>query len=93
MNIQQTPHFAKTFKKLHRKEQKILEQAIKDVAETPDLGRSKTGDIAGVRVHKFMLNNQRVLLAYKYADATDSILLLEFGPHENFYRDLKKHYQ
>jgi len=33
---------------------------------------------------------QLALLAYEYDDASDTLTLLAFGSHENFYRDLKK---
>ena len=53
------------------------------------LFRSKVGDLLGVYVYKFRLSQQQVLLAYRILDQ-ESIKLLTFGPHENFYRDLKR---
>ena len=47
------------------------------------------GDLLGVRVFKFRLLQQQCLLAYRILDE-ESIKLLTFGPHENFYRDLKR---
>lgn len=32
------------------------------------------------------------LLAYTYNDGTITLTLFAFGPHENFYRDLKKQF-
>jgi len=34
--------------------------------------------------------NQLALLAYEYDDINDTLTLLAFGSHGNFYRDLKK---
>jgi len=34
--------------------------------------------------------NQLALLAYEYDEVKDTLTLLAFGSHENFYRDLKK---
>ena len=53
------------------------------------IGVAKIGDLLGVRVFKFKLSQQHCLLAYRILDE-ESIKLLTFGPHENFYRDLKK---
>ena len=54
------------------------------------LNEAKVGDLLGIRVHKFRLSNQLCMLAYRILDK-DSLKLLVFGPHENFYRDLKRH--
>lgn len=47
------------------------------------------GDLLGVYVYKFRLSEQQCLLAYRILNR-DSIKLLIFGHHENFYRDLKR---
>ncbi|HAL9897713.1 TPA: type II toxin-antitoxin system RelE/ParE family toxin, partial [Escherichia coli] len=44
-----------------------------------------------LRVHKFQLNNQQVLLGYSWLDDKLELYLLSIGPHENFYTDQKKH--
>ena len=54
-----------------------------------DGGEAKAGDLVGIWVYKFRLSNEVCLLAYRILDE-DSIKLLTFGPHENFYRDLKR---
>ena len=51
-------------------------------------GEEKRGDLAGVRVYKFRVQDQQFLLAYEFD--TDNLSLLALGIHENFYRDLKK---
>ena len=47
------------------------------------------GDLVGIGVYKFRMVNQLCLLSYRILDAS-SIKLLTVGPHENFYRDLKR---
>ncbi|MBU0801066.1 MAG: type II toxin-antitoxin system RelE/ParE family toxin, partial [Alphaproteobacteria bacterium] len=54
------------------------------------IGEAKVGDLAGVSVYKFKMTGQLTLLAYSYAGETITLTLLAVGPHENFYRDLKK---
>jgi mRNA-degrading endonuclease RelE of RelBE toxin-antitoxin system len=60
-----SPSFARVAKKLHARDKAVLDQAVKEVANDPFLGEEKRGDLAGVFVHKFKLNNQDTLLAYE----------------------------
>lgn len=89
MRILVTPSFVKAIKKLHRPQKTELDDAVRAVNVDPEIGEAKVGDLAGVRVYKFRLSNQLCLLAYRILDE-DSLKLLTFGPHENFYRDLKR---
>jgi mRNA interferase RelE/StbE len=89
MRILITPSFAKATKKLHLPQKTELDGAVRAVSIDPEIGEAKAGDLAGVRVYKFRLSNQLCLLAYRILDE-DSLKLLTFGPHENFYRDLKR---
>ena len=66
-----------------------LDAAVKAVAHDAEIGEAKVGDLAGVRVFKFRLANQLCLLSYRVLDE-GTIKLLTVGPHENFYRDLKR---
>jgi mRNA-degrading endonuclease RelE of RelBE toxin-antitoxin system len=90
MNIVQTRSFEKVVKKLHANQKLDLDLAIKSIAENPNLGEEKVGDLAKVRVHKFKMVKQLMLLAYQCEDQTVTLILLALGSHENFYRDLKK---
>lgn len=88
-----TPAFERVAKKLHSSDKKVVDAAVKHIAENPFAGDEKKGDLAGVFVYKFKLNKQETLLAYrlepdklKPTDAT----LLAIGPHENFYDALKR---
>jgi mRNA-degrading endonuclease RelE of RelBE toxin-antitoxin system len=89
MRILVTPSFVRTTKKLHQPQKADLDEAVRAVSADPEIGEAKVGDLAGVRVYKFRLSNQLCLLAYRILDE-DSLKLLTFGPHENFYRDLKR---
>jgi len=87
INLQQMPAFKKAYKKLQRSQQLIVNNAIKEIVKNPQIWNEKRGDLSGVFVYKFKIHHQEFLLAYVW-DATQ-YLLLAFGVHENFYRDLK----
>lgn len=94
MDIRQTPLFERTVKKLTKQDKADLDEAVKLVANDPDIGERKVGDLLGVSVYKFKMNKQPVLLAYSVDEEDSSIItlyLLKLGSHENFYRDLKQH--
>ncbi len=63
---------------------------LKAIANAPEIGESKKGDLAGVRVYKHKHQLQLLLLAYSYDAQNDQIILMGHGTHENFYRDLKQ---
>jgi hypothetical protein len=93
LEILVTPTFLKTTKKLHAKDKLVLDQAVRSIASSPTIGDEKKGDLAGVFVHKFKLNKQEVLLAYRLQPdkfAPEKVVLLILGSHENFYADLKR---
>lgn len=46
--------------------QLTISDAVEDICAQPDIGELKVGEIAGIRVHKFKLNKQEYLIAYKY---------------------------
>lgn len=87
MQLLVTPSFQRTVKKLHRKQKLELDAAVRAIAENPQIGDPKVGDLLGIRVYKFRMVNRICLLAYRILDP-DSIKLLMVGPHENFYRAL-----
>jgi mRNA-degrading endonuclease RelE of RelBE toxin-antitoxin system len=96
LDIQVTTSFARAAKKLHSRDKKVIDQAVRDLADSPNganLGEEKRGDLAGYFVYKFKLNNQETLLAYalrpdKFKPAT--VIFMAVGPHENFYAQLKR---
>jgi len=89
MRLLITASFAKATKKLHAPQKVELDAALKLISKDPIIGEAKVGDLVGVYVYKFRLSEQQVLLAYRIVDP-ESIKLLTFGSHENFYRDLKR---
>ncbi len=89
MHLLVTATFAKATKKLHTPQKLELDAALKLICKDPAIGEAKVGDLLGVYVYKFRLSQQQCLLEYRILDA-ESIKLLTFGPHENFYRDLKR---
>ncbi|MFI3222647.1 MAG: type II toxin-antitoxin system RelE/ParE family toxin [Methylococcaceae bacterium] len=89
MRILVTPTFDRTVKKLHGQQKADLDAAVKAVACDVSIGEEKVGDLVGISVYKFRMANQLWLLSYRVLDAS-SIKLLTVGPHENFYRNLKR---
>jgi mRNA-degrading endonuclease RelE of RelBE toxin-antitoxin system len=81
--------FKKSTKKLMKNQISIVEDAIDEIIKDPEIGELKKGDLAGIRVYKFRIHQQLMLLAYQCSDK--EIILLSLNHHENFYRDLKKH--
>ncbi len=93
LDIQVTASFARAAKKLHARDKKVVDQAVRDLADSPNLGEEKRGDLAGYFVYKFKLNNQETLLAYALRPdkfKPTSVILMAVGPHENFYTQLKR---
>ena len=89
MQILVTPSFERTVKKLHVNQKKSLDKAVKAIASNPEVGDPKLGDLEGIFVYKFKLVDKQWLLAYRVLSSKKMKLLL-LGPHENFYRELKK---
>lgn len=87
MQVIEVTNFKKAAKKLHKNQKLELDKAIKILMYTPSLGETKRGDLYGVKVYKFKMVNQEMLLAYRYEQ--NILILLALGSHENFYRDMK----
>ncbi len=89
--VRQTRRFARTYKKLTSATLLAdTDAAVQAVAENPDLGERKKGDLAQLWVHKFRSQGQLYVLGYTREDEVRLIYLEALGPHENFYRDLKR---
>ncbi len=85
----QSPIFAKQKKKLKKNKIKKLDDAVRSIMENPSVGDSKLGDLQGVRVFKYKIGNNQILLAYEVVEST--LYLYSFGSHQNFYRELSKY--
>ncbi|WP_407278925.1 type II toxin-antitoxin system RelE/ParE family toxin [Aromatoleum evansii] len=88
--VQQTRRFARQYKKLHDNVVVDVDTAVASVAENPAIGERKKGDLAELLVVKFRSQGQLYLLGYTVAEQVRLIYLESVGPHENFYRDLKR---
>lgn len=89
MRILVTPTFHRTVKKLHQQQKTVPDKAVRTIASQAEVGETKLGDLAGVQVLKFRMGNLQCVLAYRLLDK-NTLKLLMVGPHENFYRDLKR---
>ncbi|MGJ3495262.1 hypothetical protein PsalN5692_03773 (plasmid) [Piscirickettsia salmonis] len=88
--IESTSQFDKVYKKLKANQVADFEEALEALIENPEIGEEKKGDLLGVRVYKFKMVKQQTLLAYYWEGKKLVLTLMKLGPHENFYRDLKK---
>jgi hypothetical protein len=89
--VQQTRRFARVYKKLTQASLIAdTDAAVATVAENPDVGERKKGDLGQLWVHKFRSQGQLYLLGYTREDTVRLIYLEALGPHENFYWDLKR---
>jgi len=88
VQVSQSSAFARSYKKLHPKQQFDVDTAVDLIVADPLAGEPKRGDLSGVYVYKFKSQTQLVLLAYEFDPETRHLLLL--GSHENFYRELKR---
>jgi mRNA-degrading endonuclease RelE of RelBE toxin-antitoxin system len=89
--VEQSARFAKAKRRLHAKAQLTLDDHVKKILENSMVGEPKTGALLGVRVVKFKIDRQQLLLAYEFNERRNVIELLDVGAHENFYRDLTQY--
>ena len=89
--VRQTRRFARVYKKLTNIALITdADDAVAAVADNPDKGERKKGDLAQLWVYKFRSQGQLYLLGYTREDEVRLIYLEALGSHENFYRDLKR---
>lgn len=89
-SVVQTRRFGRQYKKLHDNTAADVDGAVETVAQNPEIGERKKGDLAALRVFKFHSGGQMYLLGYTMEEAVRLVYLEAVGPHENFYRDLKR---
>ena len=89
-DVMQTRRFARQYKKLYDNTATDVDLAVDAVRQNPDIGEKKKGDLATLHVFKFRSGGQLYLLGYTREDNIRLIYLEVVGPHENFYRDLKR---
>lgn len=88
--ILQTRRFARAYKKLKPNIVADVDAAVTEISVSPEVGELKKGDLATLRVYKLHSAGQLYLLGYTLEDVPRLIYLEAIGPHENFYRDLKR---
>jgi hypothetical protein len=89
MEIFYKPPFRKFIKKQTRPFQLAIEDEIEKIVKNRSIGETKKGDLQGFQVYKFDFQRQKLLIAYRVIDS--DILFYSIGPHENFYRELKRY--
>jgi mRNA interferase RelE/StbE len=87
--VSQSPLFERKKKRLTKEEIAVLDNEVRRICAAPEIGETKKGDLAGVSVHKFKVQDRLFLLAYEFDE--NEVLLLALSAHENFYRDLKRY--
>lgn len=88
MKVYQSRLFAKKVKRLNSQEKRVLDREIKKIIGNPEIGVEKKGDLSGIFVHKFKVKTALYLMAYRFTEEYLELIML--GPHENYYRGLKK---
>ncbi|MDP3308974.1 type II toxin-antitoxin system RelE/ParE family toxin [Methylotenera sp.] len=89
-DVLQTKRFGRQYKKLNTNVVHDVDAAVAEVAETPNIGERKKGDLASLFVYKFRSQNQLYLLGYTLDDGLRLVYLQAVSSHENFYRDMKR---
>jgi len=88
--VKQTRRFGRVYKKLKKNIVTEVDKAVEVVAQNPDVGEQKKGDLSHLWVYKFRCRNQLYLLGYTREDTLRLVYLEAVGSHENFYRDIKR---
>jgi mRNA-degrading endonuclease RelE of RelBE toxin-antitoxin system len=89
-SVRQTRRFSRQYKKLYDSIAADVDSAVDGVAQNPEIGERKKGDLAALRVYTFRTEGQSDLLGYTLDEDIRLVYLEAVGSHENFYRDLKR---
>lgn len=90
IDVYESRSFEKQMGKLSEAQCEIVEDEIDKLIVNPELGTRKRGDLSHLWVHKFKMDNQEVLLGYSWVEDKLELYLLNIGPHENFYTEMKR---
>ena len=88
--LKQTRRFARAYKKLQDNVAADVDKISRRVARDPFTGEQKRGDLANLFVYKFRSQNQLYLMGYTIDQGVRLVYLEAVGPHDNFYRDIKR---
>jgi hypothetical protein len=83
--IKQSNSFKKIIKKFPKQHKAVIDVEVLKLISNPNSGERKKGDLDFLRVHKFKLSNQEVLLGYMYVENEIVLTLLKLGVQKNFY--------
>jgi len=78
-----------------RQLKKKYQDAIIEIRNNPDIGRFKTGDLAGIRGFDIKHDGVYYEIAYRVTVNAqgDVVVIIMAGTRENFYEVLKKYYK
>jgi len=89
MKIIQSRSFEQSVKKFSKAQKLVLDEKVRLIIINPTIGTEKKGDLKEVFIHKFKTKTIQYLLAYRFNEETLELIMI--GPHQNYYRDLKKY--
>lgn len=88
--VKSVPKFKRTFKKFLVKEQGTIKNAICKIMRNPLIGVPKKGPLKGIRVFKFQIKKNLMLLSYKPYHKKKIVIIYAIRSHENYYTKLAK---
>ena len=77
----QTRTFEKAFNRLSEPQKDVVDTAIAEIEENPEIGKRKKGHLSHLRVHKFKLEGREVLLGYSFIKQKLELYFLNLGSH------------
>jgi len=89
-DVFQTRRFLRQYKKLNDKTAEDVDSAVVQISEKSLIGEKKRGDLSKLWVFKLKSAGQLYLLGYSIDEGLRLVYLESIGPHENFYRDIKR---
>lgn len=90
-SVVQAPRFARAKRAFPAPVQFQIDEVVKAILADPLVGEPKAGALKGVRVEKVKVGPQQLLVAYTFTAKTQTLEMLDVGPHENFYRGLTQY--
>ena len=63
-----------------------LNKIIKILKENPAIGQEQKGDLRGIYIYQFHLNETNYLLSYRLKETT--IEIITFGPREKYFKTI-----
>ena len=89
-SLSPTRKFLRAYKRLNNATKLVVDSEVIKIADNPNIGEKKSGNLKSIYVHKFHFQTTLYLIAYSKNEEIRIIDLEAVGPHENFYRDLTR---